>query len=179
MPRPLVAKNDPVLHTISSDVEMPFTQEEMGPFLKDMWDTMYAAKGIGLAAVQIGFPVRIAVLDVKGLKYVLINPIVVSHSDTYTKLPEGCLSLPGKVVQRIPRYERVEIQSFNEFGHSYGLVATGLLARCIQHELDHMNGVLISERARKGIMGHDFTEAGQKETKILKPQGEWVEIDKW
>lgn len=160
---PLVKKNDPILKTVSERVEVPFSPEEMKPFLKDLYDTMYHKKGIGLAAVQVGVPTRIFVVDVKGMKYTFINPVVVSTGENVAKLPEGCLSLPGEIVQKVPRYEQIEIQAYNEFGRSYGIVCTGLLARCVQHEMDHLDGILINSRVKQGLKGYNVPVSSQAE----------------
>jgi len=109
----------------------------------EMFETMYAAKGIGLAAPQIGINKKIAVIDVKGDKsetYCLINPEIIERSGDEL-MEEGCLSVPG-VYDKAPRATNVKMRALDRHGKSYELAADGLLAHCIQHEIDHLNGKL-------------------------------------
>lgn len=111
--------------------------------IADMFETMYHERGVGLAATQIGLDMRIAVIDVVGDKktqYVLINPEVTALSAT-VKMHEGCLSVPG-VSEEVPRATKVRLKALDGFGKPYELEATELLAECIQHEVDHLNGKL-------------------------------------
>jgi peptide deformylase len=113
--------------------------------IADMFESMYAARGVGLAATQIGLDMRIAVIDVVGDKksenqYVLINPKATPLSET-VKMHEGCLSVPG-VSEEVPRATKVRLNALDGQGKPYELEATDLLAECIQHEVDHLNGKL-------------------------------------
>ncbi|MFA6037016.1 MAG: peptide deformylase [Legionellales bacterium] len=111
--------------------------------IADMFETMYHERGVGLAATQIGLDIRIAVIDVEGDKknqYVLINPEVTALSET-VKMHEGCLSVPG-VSEEVPRATKVRLKALDGQGKPYELEATELLAECIQHEVDHLNGKL-------------------------------------
>jgi peptide deformylase len=127
--------------------------EEFGPELKPLFElmerTMIAAKGVGLAAPQIGVSMQIAIVnpepedDAKLIK--LINPRIVAVSDETVKIEEGCLSVPG-VRADVERPERVTVVYRNERGKECTLEAKGLLARIVQHELDHLNGVLFIDR---------------------------------
>ncbi len=111
--------------------------------IADMFESMYAANGVGLAATQIGLDIRIAVIDVEGTKqnqYVLINPEVTILSEQI-KMHEGCLSVPH-VSAEVPRATRVKLKAQDGQGKHYELEATDLLAECIQHEVDHLNGKL-------------------------------------
>lgn len=111
--------------------------------IDDMFETMYAAKGIGLAAPQIGISKKLAVIDVKGDKsqtYCLINPEIVERSGDEL-MEEGCLSVPG-VYDKAPRATKVKMRALDRNGKPYELEADGLLAHCIQHEIDHLNGKL-------------------------------------
>lgn len=111
--------------------------------IEDMFESMYAAQGVGLAATQIGLDIRIAVIDVVGDKknqYVLINPEVTLLSEM-VKMHEGCLSVPH-VSAEVIRATKVRLNALDRHGKPYELEATDLLAECIQHEVDHLNGKL-------------------------------------
>ena len=115
-------------------------------FLDDMLETMYAAPGIGLAAPQVGLTTRMFVIDVsheneerQPLK--VINPEIVWSSDEVSSYEEGCLSLPGHYAE-ITRPARITMRFFDETGAEQRMDAEGLLATCLQHEIDHLNGVL-------------------------------------
>jgi peptide deformylase len=109
----------------------------------DMYDTMYHENGIGLAAPQIGLPLKVAVIDVspdRNEKYCIINPEIIKTSGDVL-LEEGCLSVPG-VFDKAPRSLGVTVRALNEDGVEYEITADGLLAHCLQHEIDHLNGKL-------------------------------------
>ena len=108
--------------------------------IQDMYDTMYEAQGVGLAAPQVGILKRIVVIDVDGTPYTMINPQILEKSGEQTG-SEGCLSVPGKagIVTR-PNY--VKAEAWNEEMERYEVEAEGLLARAICHELDHLDGVM-------------------------------------
>lgn len=117
--------------------------DKLQTLIKDMFETMYAEHGVGLAATQIGLDICIAVIDVVGDKknqYVLINPEVTLLSEM-VKMHEGCLSVPG-VSDEVPRATKVRLKAQDGNGIPYELEATDLLAECIQHEVDHLNGKL-------------------------------------
>ena len=119
--------------------------EKMTPriseLIDDMFDTMYEANGVGLAAPQVGILKRIVVIDVEdGYQYVLINPEILETSGSQTG-QEGCLSVPGKCGQ-VTRAEHVKAKALNENMEEYEIEADGLLARCILHECDHLDGKL-------------------------------------
>mgnify|MGYP000516644217 CR=1 FL=1 len=119
----------------------------------DMFDTMYESGGVGLAAPQIGVLKRIVVMDTDDNQHVLINPQILEVSGEQTGY-EGCLSIPGKsgIVTR-PDY--VKVKALNERGEEYILEGEGLLARCICHELDHLDGHLYVEKVEGPL--HDVT----------------------
>lgn len=111
--------------------------------IKDMFESMYAANGVGLAATQIGLDISIAVIDVVGDKknqYVLINPKVTKLGEM-VNMHEGCLSVPH-VSSEVMRATHVKLEALDGQGKPYTLEADGLLAECIQHEVDHLNGKL-------------------------------------
>jgi peptide deformylase len=114
--------------------------DEHRRLIDDMFETMYVAKGIGLAAPQIGRTERICVVDVDGARYALVNPEVVSSEGT-GRAEEGCLSIP-EIYGDVTRPERVVIEALDRDGTRYRREATGLKARAIQHEIDHLDGIL-------------------------------------
>ena len=109
--------------------------------IADMFETMYEANGVGLAAPQVGILKQIVVMDVDdGNQYVLINPEIIEQSGSQTG-QEGCLSVPGKCGQ-VTRADHVKAKALNENMEEYEIEADGLLARCILHECDHLDGKL-------------------------------------
>lgn len=117
--------------------------EELNRFIDDMFDTMYEHEGIGLAAPQVGVLKRVITIDIEGDKtnqVVLINPEIL-ESCGETGIEEGCLSIPGHRAL-VPRKEKVKVKALNRQGEEIIFEADGLFAICIQHEIDHLNGVL-------------------------------------
>ncbi|HVL57914.1 MAG TPA: peptide deformylase [Burkholderiaceae bacterium] len=110
--------------------------------VRDMAETMYAAPGVGLAATQVDVHERVIVIDVSDAKdrlQVFINPEIVVTSDERKAYDEGCLSVPG-IYEEVERPERVTVRALNERGEPFTIEADGLLAVCVQHEIDHLNG---------------------------------------
>lgn len=131
----------------------------------DMFETMYESKGVGLAAPQVGVNVRIAVIDIGEDPLVLINPRIISSSGKET-CDEGCLSFPG-LTEKVERARKVVAEATDLDGTEYEIEAEGLLARAIQHELDHLDGVLFIDRiskARKLQIKHDLELIKQGES---------------
>lgn len=144
------------LATVCSPVEKSEINAELNQFIDDMFETMYEHEGIGLAAPQVACLKRIVTIDIEGEKtnqIVLINPEIV-ESCGETGIEEGCLSIPGHRAL-VPRKEKVKVKALNRQGEAFELEADGLLAICIQHEIDHLNGVLfvdhISQLKRQRI----------------------------
>ena len=108
--------------------------------IRDMYDTMYEAQGVGLAAPQVGVLKRIVVIDVDGTPYTMVNPRILETRDEQTG-SEGCLSVPGKAGM-VTRPNYVKAEAWNEKMERYEVEAEGLLARAICHELDHLDGVM-------------------------------------
>ncbi len=136
---------DPCLRAAASAVGA--VDDEVRKLVDDMAETMYAAPGIGLAAVQVNVPLRVAVVDVSEERdqlQVFINPEIVSAAGT-VQSEEGCLSLPGLFAE-VARRETVHVRALNRAGEKFELHADGLLAVCIQHEIDHLNGKLFTDR---------------------------------
>jgi peptide deformylase len=136
---------DPVLREKCREVEA--VDDEVRALLDDLMETMYAADGVGLAAPQIGVPLRAFVFDVRdeGLDAgALVNPRIVEASGTQRE-SEGCLSIPG-LEDIVERSERVVIEGLDRNGEPVRIEADGLLSRCLQHEKDHLDGVLFIDR---------------------------------
>ena len=130
---------DPVLRKPTKRVAE--VTDELRKLIADMFETMYAAEGIGLAAPQVGRTERLAVVDVEGKKFALINPEIVSRGNTLAKDEEGCLSIP-EIYGDVERPETVTIRATDENGSAYEASGDGLLGRCFQHEIDHLDGKL-------------------------------------
>ncbi|MDA8442748.1 MAG: peptide deformylase [Peptococcaceae bacterium] len=113
--------------------------------LRNMADTLYDANGVGLAAPQIGIAKRVAVIDVGDGLLELINPVIVASEGTETDV-EGCLSIPG-VQGQVSRAARVKVKCQNGKGEDITIQGEGLLARALQHEIDHLDGVLFVDKA--------------------------------
>ncbi|MDO4627515.1 MAG: peptide deformylase [Pasteurellaceae bacterium] len=132
---------DERLRTVAQPVEQ--VDDAIRAIVDDMFDTMYQEEGIGLAAPQVAIQQRIITIDIDGEKQnqlVLINPEIIESSGE-TGIEEGCLSIPG-FRGLVPRKEKVTVKALNRDGEEFTLKADGLLAICIQHEIDHLNGVL-------------------------------------
>jgi len=129
---------DPVLRKETTPVEK--ITDEIRTLIAEMFDTMYAAEGIGLAAPQVGRIERIAVMDVEGQKFALINPEIIEREGS-RRGEEGCLSIP-EVFGDVTRASRVMVRALNEDGEEVELEGTELLAVCMQHEIDHLDGKL-------------------------------------
>jgi peptide deformylase len=130
---------DPVLRRETEPVTT--VTDDIRQLIEDMYETMHAAEGIGLAAPQVGRTERIAVVDVEGERFTLINPDIVS-TEGAKRAEEGCLSIP-EIYADVERAERVVIRAIDADGRAYEIEATELLARCMQHEIDHLHGKLI------------------------------------
>ncbi|MCH9689763.1 MAG: peptide deformylase [Gammaproteobacteria bacterium] len=116
---------------------------QLTTLIDDMFDTMYHAKGVGLAAPQIGINLQLTVIDVIGDKtnqYVLINPEIIA-SEGEIKYQEGCLSVPG-AYDTVIRADKVTVRAQDPTGKTFEITADGLLGHCFQHEIDHLNGKL-------------------------------------
>jgi peptide deformylase len=150
--RPIYETPDPVLRQISKSVET--FDDELKTLVADMFETMYAAPGIGLAAVQVGVPIRLLVIDLQEPEdendpespvvrepRVFINPEILWHSDHEVPYTEGCLSVPEQYAE-VMRPDRIRAKWQDSEGKAYEEEIDGLLAVCLQHEMDHLEGVL-------------------------------------
>ncbi|WP_338022648.1 peptide deformylase [Anaplasma platys] len=172
--RPLVVLPDSRLFLCSEEVQKTDPREELDALVTDMFDTMYANHGIGLAAVQIGVHKRVFVIDLSDrnpegrARYneelgdgdvhdgyvsecaglVIINPIIIEESQDNVAMEEGCLSVPEER-ESVTRPERIVLEYTDQNGAKKVLRAKGLLARCLQHEIDHLNGTVFLKHISK------------------------------
>ena len=148
--RKIITEPNKLLREISLPVKNVGKKEQQ--LMDDMLDTMYAANGIGLAAIQIGVPKNVVVIDLnkdkKKIPMFFVNPKITSKSKSLTKYEEGCLSIPNLFAE-IERPSECEIQYLDYFGKEKTLKANGLLATCIQHEVDHLKGILFIDYLSK------------------------------
>jgi peptide deformylase len=136
---------DPRLHTVAKPVER--VDDEVRRLVRDMAETMYAAPGIGLAATQVDVHRRVIVIDTSDTRdqlLVLINPEIVRASEEIQEREEGCLSVPG-VYDTVPRAAKVKVGALDANGIAFERDAEGMLAVCIQHEMDHLEGKVFVE----------------------------------
>ena len=170
--RKIVIEPDPILRKKSEMLEK--VDDELRALLDDMLETMYDAPGIGLAAVQIGILKRLIVLDISKDKekknpLFLINPEIISLSKKTSVHEEGCLSLPGYFAE-IERPAECQIKFIDYNGKEKKLKANGLLATCIQHEVDHLNGVLFIDylsKLKKDMIVKKLTKQKKELNKII------------
>ena len=147
----ILTEPNKLLRQVSKPVEKVGDEERT--LMNDMLDTMYAAPGIGLAAIQIGVPKRIIVMDIsrdenkKEPRY-FVNPIIKSKNKEKAKYEEGCLSVPDQFAE-IERSNTCEVEYLDYDGKKKLLKADGLLATCIQHEIDHLEGILFIDYLSK------------------------------
>jgi len=147
--RPIIEAPDPILRQISKPVEA--VTDETRALVADMFETMYAAPGIGLAAIQVGIPQRILVVDLQEPEEeggepvrdprVFINPEILGNSDVLQVYNEGCLSLPDQFAE-VERPDRIRARWLDLDGKEHEEELEGLLGICLQHEMDHLEGIL-------------------------------------
>ncbi|TXJ02617.1 MAG: peptide deformylase [Aquabacterium sp.] len=142
---PILSYPDPRLHTVAK----PVTQVDarIAKLAADMLETMYAAKGVGLAATQINVHERVVVIDTSEERndpLVLINPEIIWASDEMIVWEEGCLSVPT-IYDKVDRHAKVRVRALNRDGETYEFEGEELLAVCVQHELDHLAGKVFVE----------------------------------
>ena len=172
MLRKIVMYGDPVLTTVCEPVpEKKFGTQELQQLVEDMFETMYEAEGVGLAAPQIGITERLTVIDCTGgegddQKHILINPEIIATEGSQLGI-EGCLSIPT-FKEKVERPMNVKIRARNVDGIQIELEGRELLARVICHENDHLNGILFLEhisRLKREII--------KRKIRTLKKRGEW------
>lgn len=170
MIRKIVKYGDPVLEKRAAPVTN-FDTLELRELIADMWETMYAAKGLGLAAPQVGISIRLAVIDTaagedEAKKYILINPEIVAKEGTQVG-EEGCLSIPG-FREPVKRAHHVKIKGHDENGQPTEFDGAELLARAMQHEIDHLDGILFLSHLSP--LKRDII---RRKIKKLQKAGEW------
>ena len=149
--RKILTEPDSFLRQKSHKVEN--VDDDIRSLMNDMLETMYAAPGIGLAAIQIGVPKRVIVIDLardgeKKKPLYFINPEIITNSDTDALYEEGCLSVPGQFAE-INRPDKCKVKFLDYNGQEKILETEGLLATCIQHEMDHLEGILFIDYLSK------------------------------
>ena len=147
----ILTEPNEILRQISKPVEKVGKEEQK--LMDDMLETMYSANGIGLAAIQIGVPKRIIVMDLskgenKKLPMYFVNPVITEKNNAKTTYEEGCLSVPNQFAE-IDRPSKCEVEYLDYNGEKKILKAEGLLATCIQHEMDHLEGILFIDYLSK------------------------------
>ena len=149
--KPLIILPDPILRQVSKPVER--VDAPLRKLADDMLETMYDAPGIGLAAIQVGEPLRMLVIDLAKegeppAPQVFINPEIVESSDERSVYEEGCLSIPDYYAE-VERPAAVRVKYLDRDGKLQEMQAEGLMATCLQHEIDHLNGVLFIDHISK------------------------------
>lgn len=169
MIRPILRYGEHALHQRAADVTT--FDDELQTLIDDMIETMYAAPGIGLAAPQVGVPLRVFVIDLSvgrtnGQVIIMINPVFVERDGTQLE-DEGCLSAPG-FNATVVRPARAVVRGLNRNGEEQTVAGTDLLARAFQHEMDHLDGVVFIDRLR-GIKRDVIVRKIHK----MKKSGKW------
>ncbi len=149
--RPILIAPDPRLKAVSEPVSR--VDDEIRKLVDDMLESMYAADGVGLAAIQVGVPKRVLVMDLaqkegKREPRVYINPKILWASEETTVVQEGCLSVPD-IWEDVERPSRIRAEFLDREGKLQTIQADGLLATCLQHEMDHLNGILFIDHISK------------------------------
>lgn len=157
---PIIAYGNPVLKIQCEEIR--FNYPDLDVLIKNMWETMYSANGVGLAAPQIGKPIRLFIVDaspfsedkeislvernkLKTFKKIFINPKIIWSSSNFCSFNEGCLSIPD-IREDVKREDEIEIHYLNEKFESKTIKLNGLCARVVQHEYDHIEGILFTDK---------------------------------
>lgn len=157
---------DERLHKVALPVEK--VDDQIRRLVDDMAETMYEAPGIGLAATQVDVHRRIIVIDIsedKSALRTIINPRIIS-ADGKTTFEEGCLSVPG-IYEEVERASRIVLEALDRDGQPYTLEADGLLAICIQHEIDHLDGKVFVEKLSRLKQGRILSKLKKNQRKTL------------
>ena len=150
----------------SRATRVPRVDDGIRKLMDDMVETMFAANGVGLAAPQVNVPLRVIVLRVDNQIYQLANPEMVRCEGEQTGL-EGCLSVPGWIGE-VTRCDRVVAKALNRHGKQIRIKGDGLLARAIQHEVDHLDGILFTSRVNEGTLRELETAAEAEEAQAVQ-----------
>ena len=168
----ILTEPNKALRQVSLPVEKVGKAEQL--LMDDMLETMYDAKGIGLAAIQIGVPKRIIVMDLskeeekKEPRY-FVNPVIKNKNSNLSKYLEGCLSLPDQFAE-VDRPSTCEVEYLDYDGNKKILKANGLLATCVQHEMDHLEGILFIDhlsKLRKSMIIKKLSKIKNKEDRVV------------
>jgi peptide deformylase len=168
----IITRDNPRLRLKAKRV--PKVDDSVRRLMDDMVETMLAAPGVGLAANQVDVQLRVIVMKVDNQLYTLANPELVRSSGEQVGY-EGCLSVPGYVGE-VARAERVTIKALNRNGREVRIKGEGLLARAIQHEIDHLDGVLFVDRLTSLDTLRPVAAAGDEEAEAGIPEGETVTL---
>ena len=173
--RPVLRLGDPRLHSVAAPVDS-FNTRELDTLITDMFDTMQAEDGAGLAAPQIGVGLRVAIFGFDSNprypdsaavpKTVLINPVITPLDETREEAWEGCLSVPG-MRGVVSRYRHIRYTGYDASGHPIDVIADGFHARVVQHECDHLDGIIYTQRLsdpRKFGFTEELLNSGQLRT---------------
>ena len=174
--RPIIETPDPLLRQISAPVDT--VTDEIRTLVEDMFETMYAAPGIGLAAIQVGVPKRVLVIDLQESEeeegepvknpLVFINPEIVQTSETLQTYNEGCLSVP-EMYAEVERPDRIRARWLDRDGNAHEEELDGLLAVCLQHEMDHLEGILFIDhlsRLKRDMILKKLAKARKERAKL-------------
>jgi len=174
--RPIIETPDPLLRQISAPVQE--VTDEIRTLVDDMFETMYAAPGIGLAAIQVGVPKRVLVIDLQEPEeeegepvkkpLVFINPEIVQTSETLQSYNEGCLSVP-EMYAEVERPDRIRARWLDRDGKAHEEELDGLLAVCLQHEMDHLEGILFIDhlsRLKRDMILKKLAKARKERAKL-------------
>ena len=170
--KPIITEPNKILRQKSIEVESVGKEEQK--LMDDMLDTMYDANGIGLAAIQIGVPKRIIVMDIakneeKRSPLYFVNPVIKNKNSELSTYEEGCLSVPNYFAE-IDRPKKCDVEYLDYNGEKKILNAEGLLATCIQHEIDHLNGVLFIDylsKLKKTMIIKKLSKQKEKPDRII------------
>ena len=168
----ILTEPNKILRQISLTVKKIEKEEQI--LMDDMLETMYDAKGIGLAAIQIGIPKRIIVMDIskdneKNNPMYFVNPIIKNRNLNLSKYLEGCLSLPDQFAE-VDRPSTCEVEYLDYNGNKKILKANGLLSTCIQHEMDHLDGILFIDhlsKLKKSMIIKKLSKIKNKEDRVV------------
>ncbi|MGC8867717.1 MAG: peptide deformylase [Elusimicrobiales bacterium] len=172
--RRIVKYGEKLLKTKTKKIDYSIMKKSLPLILKDLYDTLSAVNGIGLSANQIGFDMQLAIINYydkdkkRNYNFVIINPQIVWQQGEVIE-DEGCLSFPGLFL-KIKRSEKVHVEALNEKGLPVVIKADGLLARALQHEIDHLNGITIYDRL-------SFVSKLRLKPTLIRLKRQWKKID--
>jgi peptide deformylase len=143
----IIKDPNPILRQKAAKIKDPLAKK-IQELILNMFEILHLSKGIGLAAPQVGKSLRLCIIEVEGVQYALINPKITAKSRKKVLADEGCLSFPGQFFQ-ISRYSDVQVRYTDKNGKPGKIKGQGLLARALQHEIDHLDGILFIDKIKK------------------------------